>query len=45
VTGFGALVQLVASSGDANKPAEPLWTWLILAACLAFFFEDTLLRK
>ncbi|NMO17602.1 hypothetical protein HPC49_18300 [Pyxidicoccus fallax] len=34
-----------ASSGDADKPAVPLWTWLILAACLAFFFEGTLLRK
>lgn len=34
-----------ASSGDSDKPAVPLWTWLILAACLAFFFEGTLLRK
>ncbi len=34
-----------ASSGDADRPAVPLWTWLILAACLAFFFEGTLLRK
>jgi Aerotolerance regulator N-terminal len=34
-----------ASSGDADKPAVPLWTWLILAACLAFFLEGTLLRK
>lgn len=34
-----------ASSGDTDKPAVPLWTWLILAACLAFFFEGTLLRK
>ncbi|QSQ22675.1 BatA domain-containing protein [Pyxidicoccus parkwayensis] len=34
-----------ASSGDADKPTVPLWTWLILAACLAFFFEGTLLRK
>jgi hypothetical protein len=34
-----------ASTGDADKPAVPLWTWLILAACLAFFFEGTLLRK
>ena len=33
------------SSGDADKPSVPLWTWLILAACLAFFFEGTLLRK
>jgi hypothetical protein len=34
-----------ASSGDADRPTVPLWTWLILAACLAFFFEGTLLRK
>lgn len=34
-----------ASTGDADKPVVPLWTWLILAACLTFFFEDTLLRK
>ncbi|AEI64602.1 BatA domain-containing protein [Corallococcus macrosporus] len=34
-----------ASTGDADKPSVPLWTWLILAACLAFFFEGTLLRK
>ncbi|QQR43827.1 BatA domain-containing protein [Myxococcus xanthus] len=34
-----------ASTGDADKPTVPLWTWLILAACLAFFFEGTLLRK
>jgi hypothetical protein len=33
------------SSGDADKPSVPLWTWLILVACLAFFFEGTLLRK
>ncbi|WP_164020250.1 BatA domain-containing protein [Pyxidicoccus trucidator] len=34
-----------ASTGDSDKPSVPLWTWLILAACLAFFFEGTLLRK
>ncbi|MBJ6763357.1 BatA domain-containing protein [Myxococcaceae bacterium JPH2] len=34
-----------ASTGDTNKPAVPLWTWLILTACLAFFLEGTLLRK
>ncbi|AGC48466.1 hypothetical protein MYSTI_07194 [Myxococcus stipitatus DSM 14675] len=34
-----------ASSGDEDRPAVPLWTWLILAACVAFFFEGTLLRK
>ncbi|MCP3100608.1 BatA domain-containing protein [Myxococcus sp. K15C18031901] len=34
-----------ASTGDADKPTVPLWTWLILAACVAFFLEGTLLRK
>ncbi|MCK8498764.1 BatA domain-containing protein [Myxococcus fulvus] len=34
-----------ASSGDEGRPSVPLWTWLILAACVAFFFEGTLLRK
>jgi hypothetical protein len=34
-----------ASSADSERPNVPLWTWLILAACLAFFFEGTLLRK
>jgi hypothetical protein len=34
-----------ASSTDAERPAIPLWTWLIFAACLAFFAEGTLLRK
>jgi hypothetical protein len=34
-----------ASSADAERPPVPLWTWLIVAAALAFFFEGTLLRK
>jgi hypothetical protein len=34
-----------ASSAEAERPTVPLWTWLIFAACLAFFFEGTLLRK
>jgi hypothetical protein len=34
-----------ASSGDAERPKVPLWTWLIVAACAAFFLEGTLLRK
>ena len=34
-----------ASSGDAERPKVPLWTWLIAAACAAFFLEGTLLRK
>ncbi|WP_338863470.1 BatA domain-containing protein [Myxococcus stipitatus] len=34
-----------ASSGDEDRPSVPMWTWLILAACVAFFFEGTLLRK
>ncbi len=34
-----------ASSSDTERPPVPLWTWLIVAAALAFFFEGTLLRK
>lgn len=34
-----------ASSNDAERPPVPLWTWLIVAAALAFFLEGTLLRK
>ncbi|PTL81397.1 BatA domain-containing protein [Vitiosangium sp. GDMCC 1.1324] len=34
-----------ASSSDSERPPVPLWTWLIVAAALAFFFEGTLLRK
>jgi hypothetical protein len=34
-----------ASSSDAERPPVPLWTWLIVAAAMAFFFEGTLLRK
>ncbi|QRK09843.1 BatA domain-containing protein [Archangium violaceum] len=34
-----------ASSSDAERPPVPLWTWLIVAAAFAFFFEGTLLRK
>jgi hypothetical protein len=34
-----------ASSSDAERPKVPLWTWLIVAACAAFFLEGTLLRK
>ncbi|MGZ3457116.1 MAG: BatA domain-containing protein [Archangium sp.] len=34
-----------ASNADAERPPVPLWTWLIVAAALAFFFEGTLLRK
>jgi hypothetical protein len=34
-----------ASSNDAERPKVPLWTWLIVAACAAFFLEGTLLRK
>ena len=34
-----------ASSNDAERPPVPLWTWLIVAAALAFFLEGTLLRR
>ncbi|MFP2907899.1 BatA domain-containing protein [Pyxidicoccus sp. 3LFB2] len=45
LTAYFGEETVTASSGDADKPSVPLWTWLILAACLAFFFEGTLLRK
>ncbi|MBF5041885.1 VWA domain-containing protein [Aggregicoccus sp. 17bor-14] len=34
-----------AANGDAQKPEVPVWTWLIVAAAVAFFLEGTLLRK
>jgi hypothetical protein len=34
-----------ASSTDAERPPVPLWTWLIVAAAVAFFSEGLLLRK
>jgi len=34
-----------ASSADAQRPEVPVWTWLIVAAAIAFFLEGTLLRK
>jgi len=34
-----------ASAADAERPPVPLWTWLIVAAAVAFFCEGLLLRK
>lgn len=34
-----------ASTADANRPPVPVWTWLLVAAALAFFCEGLLLRK
>jgi len=34
-----------ASVGEGQAPRIPLWTWLIVAAAIAFFFEGLLLRK
>jgi hypothetical protein len=36
-------VQASASGGE--RPAVPLWTWLFVAAAVAFFLEGVLLRK
>jgi hypothetical protein len=36
-------VRTAGSGGPAN--ATPLWTWLIMLAVIAFFFEGVLLRK
>jgi hypothetical protein len=42
---FGEATVKRAGMADADGPSVPLWTWLIVAAALAFFFEGTLLRK
>jgi hypothetical protein len=34
-----------ASNGEAQRPEVPVWTWLIVAAAIAFFLEGTLLRR
>jgi hypothetical protein len=33
------------SSDEAQPPKVPVWSWLIMGAALAFFFEGVLLRK
>ncbi len=41
---FGA-EMVKASVAELNQKRVPFWTWLIVLAALAFFFEGTLLRK
>ncbi|WP_225410298.1 BatA domain-containing protein [Stigmatella hybrida] len=45
LTAYFGEETVTASSGDAERPQVPLWTWLIVAACAAFFLEGTLLRS
>lgn len=42
---FGEDTVRDAGGPSAPGPKVPIWTWLILAAVLAFFFEGVLLRK
>jgi hypothetical protein len=42
---FGEASVTRASSGGAQAPKTPLWTWLILAGALAFVLEGVLLRR
>lgn len=35
----------VRGSGGGAEHKVPIWTWLVVAAALAFFFEGTLLRR
>ncbi len=38
--------DLVRAAGEGARAAKtPVWTWLLVVAALAFFFEGTLLRK
>ena len=34
-----------AAAAEGQAPQVPVWTWLIVAAVVAFFFEGVLLRK
>ncbi|MDC0713087.1 BatA domain-containing protein [Stigmatella sp. ncwal1] len=45
LTAYFGEETVTASSGEAERPKVPLWTWLIVAACAAFFLEGTLLRN
>jgi hypothetical protein len=42
---FGEDTVRDAGGPSGPAPKVPLWTWLIIAATLAFFFEGVLLRK
>jgi hypothetical protein len=37
--------EAVHGAGEANERKVPIWTWLLVAAALAFFLEGTLLQK
>lgn len=37
--------EAVRGPGGGAEHKVPLWTWLVVAAALAFFFEGTLLRR
>ncbi len=37
--------DVVKTSGPASERHTPLWTWLLIVAVMAFFFEGVLLRK
>ncbi|ADO69088.1 BatA domain-containing protein [Stigmatella aurantiaca] len=45
LTAYFGEETVTTSSGEAERPKVPLWTWLIVAACAAFFLEGTLLRN
>ena len=42
---FGEATVKHAGMAGGELPSIPIWTWLIVAAALAFFLEGTLLRK
>ena len=42
---FGEDTVRDAGGPSGPSPKIPVWTWLILVAVLAFFFEGVLLRK
>lgn len=42
---FGEATVKHGDGADGEEPSVPLWTWLIAAAAMAFFFEGLLLRK
>ncbi|MGA9521610.1 MAG: hypothetical protein WBV82_09110, partial [Myxococcaceae bacterium] len=42
---FGEATVKHAGMAGSEAPTVPIWTWLIVAAAVAFFLEGTLLRK